>query len=451
MPTGKNLTRRTFVKTAAASAIAAPMIIPSHVLGQDKPSERIAMGFVGTGSRGMSHVRGLSGKPGVEAVACCDVDYKHLDRAVQDIEARYKKLDRDVKIDKYKEYEELIARKDIDAVVVTTPDHWHTKIVIEAMLAGKDVYCEKPLTLTIEEGQMIAKVTKKTGRIFQVGTQQRSGRQFVETVAFVRNGGLGKISKVNCSIGGAPKGGPFEVAPVPEHLDWDRWLGQAPMEEYREKRCHYQFRWWYEYSGGKMTDWGAHHVDIAQWGIGMDKSGPHTVRGVKAEHPVELKKGMPTRDDMYNTATAFDVKAYFKSPQHGDIEMTIRHDGNNGITFTGEKGEIFVSRNGNTGKLNGERLKVTKEQLAEVYKTDMSFDHYGNWLHCMKTRSEPVSDVFSHHRHLTTCHLANIAIRLDKELKWDPATERITNDQEAAGWVRREQREKYAIKLEDIA
>jgi len=263
----------------------------------------------------------------------------------------------------------------------------------------------------------------------------------------------------SCSIGGAPKGGPFAVAKPPEALNWERWQGQTPEVEYRQKRCHYQFRWWYEYSGGKMTDWGAHHVDIAQWAIGMDDSGPYLVKGT-ATHPVPFDdKGYPPKDDQFNTATAFNVKALFKSKQHGDIEMTIRHDAadnddpkirkqrKNGILFTGEKGEIFVNRGGGSGKFNGEALTVTKEQLAEIYKTDMKPDHYQNWLNCIKSRNLPVSDVFSHHRHLTTCHLANIAIRMNRELKWDPKTQQINGDDVANAMLKRNQRAPYQIKV----
>lgn len=440
-----NVTRRDFVKTSAvaASAMAAPMIIPRSAFGAN---DRITVGFVGTGSRGMSHVNGVTGLKDVEAVAACDVDSKHLERAKGTIVQKNKRMGRKTEIATYSKYEELIARNDIDAVVCTTPDHWHTKIVIEAMKAGKDIYCEKPLTLTIEEGQQIVNVTKKTKRIFQVGTQQRSGRQFLNTVAFIRNGGLGKVSKVQCAIGGAPKGGPFPVEKAPGNLDWDRWQGQTSEVDYRKRRCHYEFRWWYEYSGGKMTDWGAHHVDIASWALGLEKTGPNTVGGTSS-HPVPFKDGYPTKDDSYNTATAFNVKAMFDSQQHGDIEMTIRHDTKNGITFTGEKGQIYVSRSGKTGTLNGKHPSVSKEHLAETYKYDMSPNHYANWVNCIRDRKEPVSDVFSHHRHISTCHLANMAIRLNQTIKWDPVKEAVIGNDKAQAMVGRKQRAGYEIKV----
>lgn len=442
MSSENQVTRRTFVKTAAtaASVIAVPTMITRPIRGQEAASERVTMGFIGVGSRGNAHVNGLTGKPGVQAMAACDVDRNYLDRARNTIIGKNKKLGRGETCDTYIDYRQMIERKDIDAVVITTPDHWHTRIAVDAMRAGKDVYCEKPLTLTIEEGKLICQVVTETGRIFQVGTQQRSGRQFLETVAFVRDGGLGKVSKVNCSIGAPPTCPPQKAELPPTDLDWDRWQGQTPRVPYTKRRCHYEFRWWYEYSGGKMTDWGAHHVDIAQWGIGMEKTGPHTIGGT-SKHPVAFKDGYPTETDRYNTAVEFDVKAVFAN----GVEMTIRHDGQNGITFTGEKGEVFVSRNGNTGKLNGQKLPVTPEQIAKVYKTDMGPDHYGNWLHCLKSRGEPVSDVFSHHRILTTCHLANIAIRLDRKLRWDPVKEQIIGDEQANKMVGREQWPGYEI------
>ncbi len=440
----KRFSRRSFVKASAASAIAAPMIVPKSAFGAN---DKITVGFIGVGSRGNAHVNGITGRAGVEAVAACDVDAKYLERAKKTMGEKNRKLGRRADIAGYEKYEELIARKDIDAVVITTPDHWHTKIAVEAMLAGKDVYCEKPLTLTVDEGKILTRVCKQTKRVFQVGTQQRSGRQFLNTVAFIRNGGLGKISKVNCSIGGGPKGGPFPVEEPPAHLNWDRWLGQTDKVEYRAKRCHYQFRWWYEYSGGKMTDWGAHHVDIAQWGIGMEDSGPYLVKGT-ATHPVPFdEKGNPTKDDSYNTATAFNVKAMFNTKQHGEVEMTIRNDGKNGITFTGEKGEIFVNRGGGSGLLDGKRPEVSKDQIAEIYKTEMNPDHYQNWIECIKSRNLPVSDVFSHHRHLSTCHLANIAIRLNREIKFDPKSEQINSDVEANAMLKRKQRAPYQIKV----
>jgi predicted dehydrogenase len=451
----KNVTRRDFVKTAAAAStvIAMPMYVPSRAFGAN---DRIGLGFIGTGSRGMSHVNGLTSAVGVHALACCDVDEKHLARGKKTVDDKNKRTGRGGTADTYKEYEKLLERKDIDIVVITVPDHWHTKIAVEAALAGKDIYCEKPLTLTIDEGKILTGVVKKTKRVFQVGTQQRSGKHFVSTVAAVQKGLIGKVKRVIVSIGGGPKGGPFKVEDPPANLDWERWQGQTKVRPYRAKRCHYQFRWWYEYSGGKMTDWGAHHVDIAQWGIGATDTGPISVEPISVEHPVPFAKGYPTQDDSYNTATKFQTKAVFAD----GVEMIIRNDGHdgykdpklkrqrgNGVFFEGTDDAIFVNRGGGSGKLdsNGQKPDVNDDDLAKVYK-GKEFNHYANFLACVRARREPVSDVWSHHRILSTCHLANIANRLGRKLNWDPKKEMVVGDEEGNSFVKREQRKGYEIK-----
>lgn len=435
-----NVTRRDFVKTGAAAGavIGFPTIVPSFA--QSSPNERINVGYVGTGSRAGSHLGAYAAGKETQGVAVCDVDANHMARGKKTVEDRLKRAGRAASCATYARYEELIARKDIDAVVCTTPDHWHTKIVVEAMKQGKDIYCEKPMTLTIDEGKIICKTVKETGRVFQVGTQQRSGRQFLSAVALCRNGHMGKIKTATCSIGGGPKGGPFKKSDPPAQLDWDRWLGQAPMVDYIDKRCHYQFRWWYEYSGGKMTDWGAHHVDIAQWGIGKETTGPHTVIPESQVHPVPFKGGHPTIDDCYNTATNFQVRCKFE----GDVDIIIRNGPGNGIWFNNGDEEIFVNRGGPKDKLKKDMGKVAGD-LNKLYGSN-NINHHANWIECIRSRKNPISDVFSHHRHLSTCHLANIAIRLNRTLKWDPVKEEVIGDSEANSWIRREQRKGYEIK-----
>jgi predicted dehydrogenase len=299
-------------------------------------------------------------------------------------------------------------------------------------------------------------VQKETGRVMQVGTQQRSemGRLFLQAIALIRDGRIGDVKEVQCAIGGAPASGPIPVTDVPSHLNWNLWLGQAPLTAYRytsdrgqpKTRCHYEFRWWYEYSGGKLTDWGAHHVDIAQWAIGMDRSGPVSVKPVSVKHPVPFKDGMPTQDDAYNTATDFLIECLFPN----GVKMTIRHDTDNGILFTGTEGRFFVSRSKITGK-PVEDLKdkpLPDDAIAKVYggKAPAGGNaHMANFIECVKSRKEPISDVYTHHRALTTCHLSNIAIRLGRELKWDPQTEQIVGDDDANAWQRREQRKGFEI------
>jgi predicted dehydrogenase len=342
----------------------------------------------------------------------------------------------------------------IDVVHISTPDHWHAKIAIEAMLAGKDVYCEKPLTLTIEEGRQICEVCRKTGRVFQVGTQQRSARQFIQAIAMIRAGRLGDLRKVTCGIGGAPFSPTLPSTAPPGHLDWNRWLGPAPAADYHFlagaaniignwSRCHYEFRWWYEYSGGKLTDWGAHHVDIATWGMDKTDTGPVAVDPIMVKHPVPFEDGYPTIDNQYNTATEFHIRATYTD----GVELSIHHDKDNGILFEGTEGRIFVNR----GRLTGKPVEELDSNplpdgaLEQVYKDRPLTDHVGNFFAAVKAREEPISDVFSHHRALTTCHLAGIAARLGRRIRWDPDTERVIDDPQAQALVGREERQGFEI------
>lgn len=352
----------------------------------------------------------------------------------------------------YQDYRKLLDRADIDAVTISTPDHWHAKIAIDAMRAGKDVFCQKPLTLTIDEGKKLCQVVQETGRVFQVGTQQRSTSElFLTAVAMCHLGQIGKIHRVSCAVGASKAGGPFKKTPPPSCLDWDMWLGQAPMTEYIAERTHSDFRSWFEYSGGELTDWGAHHIDIAQWAIGMDHSGPLTIEPISFELPVPFEKGLPKVDDCFNTATAFNLKCTFPN----DVELILRHDTDNGILFEGEKGRFFVNR----GKLVGKPVEemqgtpIPEDVLAKLRKDKPGFEqagnpwarHMANFVACIKDRSTPISDVFTHHRILTTCHLANIAIRLNRKLTWNPETEQIIGDDEAKSWLSRPRRKGYEI------
>jgi len=435
--------RREFLRVTARSPLLLPFLAPFGRAMADEPrakNDRPRLGLIGAGGQGSGDARGAAHFG--DFLAVCDVDKRHAERAKKD-----RRIGRD-KADIYEDYRKLLDRHDIDAVIIGTPDHWHTKICIDAMKAGKDVYCEKPLTLTIDEGKKLGQVAKETGRVVQVGTQQRSdhNRVFLLAVAMVRAGRIGKIRKVTAAIGGGPTGGPFPAVKPPAELNWDMWLGQAPKVDYRVKRCHAEFRWWYEYSGGKLTDWGAHHVDIGQWAIGMENSGPHTIEVVKGVLPVEFKGGYPTLDDRYNTTTEFLVRATFAN----GVDMEIRHDTENGVTFQGTGGRIFVTRD--RIDLSGGAVEavyknpVPESLLRELYKGKRVDSHMGNFFECARDRAMPVADVWSHHRVLTSCHLANIAIRLGRhKLTWDPAKEEIVGDSEANAWQTRPQRAAYEI------
>ena len=451
--------RRDFLKTTSTAALAGATLPywftaeSNRALGFQSVNSRPVLGCIGTGDRWHQVVGGALNHS--DGVAVCDVDRLHMEQGrdkVKDIQA---KKGKDATVEMYEDYRKLLDRKDIDVVTIVTCDHWHSKIAIEAMRAGKDVYCEKPLTLTINEGKQIRKVLQETKRVFQVGTQQRSemGLLFLKAVAMVKDGRIGKVQKVTCDIGGAPGASEIPEADIPAELNWDMWLGQAPMVKYRSKasggkyphaRTHYEFRWWYEYSGGKMTDWGAHHVDIASWALGIDESGPLTVEGV-ATHPCEFKDGHPLRDDCYNAATSFDVTVMCP----GDVEMHIvsnSKDGN-GILFEGTEGRFHVSRGNMKGK-PVEDLKekpLSEELLSKLYKGKKPGNHMGNFFECIADRTDPISDVYSHHRAMTTCHLANIAIRLGRKITWDSVKEQIVGDPAANQWLAREQRKGYEI------
>ena len=466
--TRSSASRRQFLQASAAAAAAASVPYfswTSPVIGQDaktkSKNDRPILGCIGTGDRW--NAVGPQAMNFADCVAVCDVDSEHAAKGKAKALEMNGKKGRQLDVAVHEDYRKLLDRKDIEVVTIVTPDHWHSKIAIEAMKAGKDVYCEKPLTLTIDEGKQISKVLKETGRVFQVGTQQRSEmdaergkfkQQFLTAVALCHAGRLGKIQRVECRIGGAPTSGEIPKAPVPSHLNWEMWLGQAPMTEYLEgkkperggyppSRTHYEFRWWYEYSGGKMTDWGAHHVDIATWAIGMENSGPTSVEGVMAEHPVPFKDGHPTVTNRYNAATKFDVKCLYPN----GVELHILSDGENGILIQGDKGELFVSR----GALRGSAVEslasspLPEDAISKLYKGKKPGNHMANFFDCIADRTQPISDVYTHHRAMTTCHLANIAIRLGRPVKWDAQSEQITGDEEANAFCKREQRKGYEI------
>lgn len=452
--------RRKFLKSTSVAALTAgavPWFAPASSAATFRSAnDRPVLGCIGTGSRWGAV--GPNALKFSDCAALSDVDAGHAGKAKEKIQGIHGKRQVSREIEVHEDYRKVLDRKDIDIVTIVTPDHWHTKIAIDAMRAGKDVYCEKPLTLTIEEGKQIRKVLDETGRVFQVGTQQRSemGLKFLQAVAIIREGRIGEVKKATVAIGGAPTSGPIPKADVPSELNWDMWLGQAPLVDYRFKesgrwgnsRCHYEFRWWYEYSGGKMTDWGAHHVDIASWALDVCETGPVKIEPIMAVHPVEYKNGEPQDETQYNTATRFHVKTTFADGTTLDIRDRAEDLGfDNGIMLEGSEGRIFVNR----GKLTGQAVDelkekpLTEETLKTLYKGKEPGDHMRNFFECVADRTQPISDVHTHHRAMTTCHLANIAIRLDKTLNWNPETEQIEGDPEAAAWQAREQRKGYEI------
>lgn len=440
----KQATRREFLgKTAAAAA--AVNVIPyfswsPQAFANQAKNDRPRIGCIGVGSMGTGDAHGHAGFGDILAV--CDVDSRHAERAKNDDRIGKGKADA------YGDYRKLLDRDDIDVVSVVTPDHWHVKIAIEALEAGKHVFCQKPLTLTLEENQLIRNACKKhEDKIFFIGTQQRSDKdRFLRAVNMVQKGLLGDIQKVTCGIGGGDVGGPFAKSESPQELNWEMWLGQAPKVDYITQRGHYQFRWWYEYSGGKFTDWGAHHIDIALWALEQDKqgTGPIEFDGTDAKHPVPFEDGYPTVDDSYNTAHDYAVNCKFD----GGTQMVVTSRGDNGILFEGTKGRMFVNRGKITGQPideNWDEGKFGEEDLVRLYRGKPFEGHKNNFYRCIREGGLPVSDVYSHVQSMNTCHLSAIAARLGRAIKWDPQAEKIVGDEQAASFFAREQREGYEI------
>lgn len=449
-------TRRRFLQGIAAVGAASVMIpATQRALGDQSANSRPVFACIGMRNQGWA----ITSKtiPFAPFAALADVDEKVLAEFVEKTEKKQEK-----KPDAYKDYRKILDRKDIDAVMIATPDHWHTKIAVEAMQAGKDVYCEKPLTLTIDEGKIIEQAVTSTGRVFQVGTMQRTeiDQRFLQAIALIQEGRIGKVTKVTCGINGMTPSPKIPVAPVPEGLDWDFWLGPAPKVDYRAlpemrqgygggvplySNCHYAFRDWHEYSGGKLTDWGAHHVDIACWALGATATGPSKVTPLEFVLGCEYKNGHPVENDRFNVATEFTLRADMPD----DVEMIITSHGDNGILFEGTKGRFFVNR----GKITGAPVEELKENplpegaIEKVYGGPVPANHSVNFIESMKSRKQPISDVWSHNRMLEICHLSNIAMRLGRAMSWDPVKREIVGDAEANTFLARESRKGFETKL----
>jgi len=441
--------RRDFLKAGAglaAAGLAAPHILTGARASADEPRKYdLALAAIGVGGRGTaisSQAAGLA-----NMVACADVHLGHAGKFVEKIGG---------KCEIHQDYRKVLDRKDVDAVIIGTPDHWHTKIAIEAMNAGKDVYCEKPLTLTIDESRLICKAVKDTGRVFQVGTQQRSEyhKYFLETVAIARSGRLGEKLTAVAAVGEGVTGGPFATAEPPKELDWNLWLGQAPEVAFTPERCIYTFRWWFDYSGGNVTDWGVHHTDIGLWALGADQTGIADVEGT-GDFPLgrELvrdymlgRKSLADLPNSYNTPKSFDCT--MNLPNGNVLKLT---SGHNDLHIEGDKGRLSVNRGGLRGQLV-EALKKEPggqqwldEQVAKLYRGKPLNGHMANFFDCVLDRSLPISDVFTHCNSVNACHAANIAMMLGRKIAWDQETQRCIDDDEANQLTRREQRKPFAI------
>jgi predicted dehydrogenase len=434
------LTRRQFLHSTTLLA-AAPLILPARVwAARPGPNQRIGLGLIGVGTQGRGLLGGFLGRKEVQVLAVCDVDTNRRQHHKKSVEEHYAKQSEQGSYrgcEAYNDFRDLLARKDIDAVVIATPDHWHAFIGIAAAKAGKDIYCEKPLTQSLHEARALVKAVRKHKRVFQVGSQQRSSKEFRTACELVRNGRLGRIKEIHVAVGGPGVWCDLPAEPEEPGLDWDLWLGPAPKRPYNSvlspRGVHKHFPDWRkyrEYGGGMVTDWGAHHFDIAQWGLGMDESGP-----------VEV---IPPDDPKATSG----VKLIYAN----GVEMF--HENGNDITFLGTEGKLKVNRGKFEFWLGGTKKAESTKQLDEVIqehladakaKLPVSNSHQGNWLECMRSRERPICDVAIGARTVSVCHLCNLAYWNREKFKWDPRKQSFARGTGNPKWLDVAHREPWKV------
>ncbi len=441
------ISRRSFLTSASATAASLPFIVPSQVWGaQTKPSDRLTMGFIGVGKQNRGLLNGFLHRD-TRVLAVCDVDTTRRNTAQKTVNDHYKQTSG---CDAYNDYRKIIARKDIDAVCIATPDHWHAIITVEALKAGKDVYCEKPLTHNIHEAIEVMNAAKANGSILQTGSMQRSSSEFRTACELVQNGAIGKLIKVECEFGDPWRPCDLPGEPMEPGLDWDMWQGPAPVRPYnsilspRGNHNHYpRWRNYSEYGGGMVTDWGAHHLDIAQWGMGMDHSGP--VKVLPAPEGTKAKRGV-------TLVYASGVTVTHKSGLHGF-----------GIHFFGTEGEVQVNRGKFAFTRNGKLVskfanredggslilatrKAQKEYLANAkIKLYKSSNHQDDFLTCVKTRKKPITSEIVGARSAICCHLMNLAYAHGETMKWNPAKNKFIGGTGNPAWLTRDYRSPWNV------
>jgi predicted dehydrogenase len=449
------ITRRGLIKTGlgTAGALTFPSIVPASVLGETSPSKRINIGAIGVGRISRIHdMPGVWQYDSARIIAVCDLDATRVEAAKTLVNGYYaKKTGKPYDgVTGYHNYHELLANKDIDAVLISTPDHQHAIVAVDAVRAGKDVYLQKPASLTIAEGRYLSNAVHASGRILQIGSQQRSWKQFHRACELVRNGRIGALKQVEIGLPGDPAGPDAPPMPVPPNLNYDAWLGSTPVVYYTEMRVHPQEGFgrpgWLrceQFGAGMITGWGAHHVDIAHWGMNTEYSGPIEVWGT-AEYP---------QHGLWNVHGKFKTQAVYAD----GVTMSISGDYPNGIKFYGTQGWIFVTRDEPVTASDPDANKRVEPLVASdpkilasvigpdeihLYKSD---DQHGNWLDCIRSRKQPIAPVELGHRACSTCLLHQIAMKKQRKLSWDPQTERFHNDDEANAMLSRPQRFPYAF------
>lgn len=449
--------RRSFLKKSAllSSMVITgfPSIVPSSVFGQHAPSNRINVGAIGTGRISRTHdMPGVWSKANGLVMAVCDLDSKRADEAKLLVNNYYSdktgKTYDGVKV--YYDYRELLLNKDIDAVLISTPDHWHALIGLHAVEAKKDIYMQKPTSLTITEGRMLSDAVRKSKTIFQIGSQQRSSVQFRYAAELVRNGRIGQLKKVYVGLPGDPSGDEEQEMPIPKNLNYDMWLGSTPSVYYTEKRVHPQVGYdrpgWLrceQFGAGMITGWGSHHIDCAHWAMGTELTGPKEIWG-KADFP---------KSGLWNVHGIFRTEALYEN----GVTMVVSNELPNGIKFEGTQGWIFVTRGnyratatdpvtGEVAPLTASDPKIIQSVIGqnEIHLYESS-DHHGNWLDCVQTRKEPIAPVEVAHRSCSACLLHHIAMKVDRKIYWNPTKELFNNDDEANKMLSRTQREPYRL------
>ncbi len=425
----KKFNRRRFLKSVTGGAIAFPYIVSSSALGQAgsvAPSNRIVMGAIGVGSMGTGDMRGFMRKNEVQMVAVCDVDKKNRDRAKKFADEKYGNSD----CATYLDFRELIGRGDLDAVLLAMPDQWHSIPAVAAARAGLDIHAQKPLARTIREGRAICDAVHRYGRVWQTGSQQRSERNFHRACELVRNGRIGKIYKVEV---GLPTGGTSDnkpIQPVPEGLDWDLWLGPAPWVPFRGV-CHWDWRWIMDYSGGQLTDWAGHHIDIAHWGLGLGRTGPVEIEG----------RGIYPTNGIYNVPYEYKFTCKYAN----GLTMVVANNKQlaQGAKWYGESGKwIYVKR----GKLEANPPSVLKEVIGpDEINLYRSRDHKRNFLDCIKSRKETIAPAEIGHRSISVALLGEIAMLTGRKLRWNPEKEVFLNDDGANRMLSRPMRSPWHL------